>query len=221
MKKVKFMDWPFLLLLFFIILGPIGTKIYLIYNHMLYNIPFNWMDDQPKLNPQEKSESFEDRRGMQTPVEGTIAKGWLNQQVGEGFALEDLSNFYANPIAITPASLKKGADNFRVYCSICHGDLGNGGLTGKLKGGHFTPPSLHSQKLKDAPDGMMYQIIMRGQNIMPGYAKQIPADVRWSIVNYIRVLQRSQNAKEADLDVKAVDESSAKTDVNSGKEGHH
>lgn len=221
MRKVRFMDWPFLLILFFLIMGPLGTKFYLIFNHMLYNVPFNWMETQPKLNPQKGSDVFENHRGMQNPVEGTIAKGWVNQQVGEGFGVEDLSSFYTNPIAITPESLKKGADYFRVYCSICHGDLGDGGLTGKLRGGHFVPPSFHSQKLKDAPDGLIYQIIMRGQNSMPSYAKQIPADVRWSIVNYIRVLQRSQGAKPTDLDVKLIEEETVKVEVISGKEGHH
>lgn len=221
MKKVKFMDWPFLLILFFLVLGPLGTKFYLFYNHILYTTPYNWMETQPKLNPQSKNEVFSDQRGMQAPVEETVALGSLNQSINEGFALEDLSSFYANPIAITGESIKKGADNYRVYCSVCHGDLGQGGSTGKLKGGHFAPPSFHSQLMKDASDGSIYQAILRGKNSMPSYAKQIPSDARWAIVNYIRVLQRSQGAKSADLDVKIKDESTVKADVNSGKEGHH
>lgn len=228
MKKVKFMDWPFLLFLFFAVMGPVGTKVYLFYNHALYTTPYNWMETQEKLTPQKKSEVFHDQRGMQTPSEGTLASGWLNTEVNHSLAAasEDLKDVFANPIALTSNSLKSGAENYRVYCSICHGDLGDGGLTGKLKGGHFTPPSLHSSKLKDGPDGLIYQIIVRGQNTMPSYEKQIPADVRWDIVNYIRVLQRSQNAKEADLEAKLVDvggalKTDAKSDVKSGKEGHH
>jgi mono/diheme cytochrome c family protein len=42
-------------------------------------------------------------------------------------------------------------------------------------------------------------VITEGQNVMPSYAAQIPRDDRWAIVHYIRVLQRAQNAKEADL----------------------
>lgn len=221
MKKVKFMDWPFLLFLFFAIMGPVGTKVYLIYNHALYNVPFDWMDNQPKINPQEKSEVFSDQRGMQPAVEGTIAKGWLNHQMEVGYAQEDLSAYYSNPVAITEESLLKGAENYRVYCSICHGDLGNGGLTGKLKGGHFAPPSFHSKILKEGSDGLIYQAIVRGKNTMPSYAKQIPADVRWAIVNYIRVLQRSQDAKEADLEVKVAEDKTVKEEVKSGKEGQH
>lgn len=220
MKKVRFMDWPFLVILFFFIMGPLGTKFYLIYNHMLYNVPFNWMETQDKLTPQKKSEMFADKRGMQAPVTETVSTTSLSQQVGESLSQEDLSSFYANPVALNEESIKKGGDAFRIYCSVCHGDLAEGGNTAKLRGGHFLPPTLHSQKLKDAPDGLIYQIIMRGQNSMPSYAKQIPAEVRWSIVNYVRVLQRSQGAKESDLEVKVNEQTAASTSSNSGKEGH-
>ena len=38
---------------------------------------------------------------------------------------------------------------------------------------------------------------MNGQNIMPSYAKQTTDEERWSIVHYIRTLQRSQNAPDS------------------------
>jgi mono/diheme cytochrome c family protein len=37
---------------------------------------------------------------------------------------------------------------------------------------------------------------------MPSYAKQLSKDERWSIIHYIRVLQRSQNAKDSDVEGK-------------------
>jgi mono/diheme cytochrome c family protein len=43
---------------------------------------------------------------------------------------------------------------------------------------------------------------MNGQNVMPSYSKQISADDIWAIIHYIRALQRSQNAKDSDLEVK-------------------
>ena len=46
---------------------------------------------------------------------------------------------------------------------------------------------------------MIYHIITNGQNTMPGYSHQTTREERWAIVNYIRVLQRAQNAKESDL----------------------
>ena len=58
------------------------------------------------------------------------------------------------------------------------------------------PPSLHSTKLKEWPDGKIYHVISEGQNVMPGYAKQILADERWAVVHYVRALQRAKDAKE-------------------------
>jgi len=40
---------------------------------------------------------------------------------------------------------------------------------------------------------------------MPGYAHQISPDDRWSIVGYLRVLQRSQNARIDDVPVELRD----------------
>jgi mono/diheme cytochrome c family protein len=34
---------------------------------------------------------------------------------------------------------------------------------------------------------------------MPSYASQITRKERWAIINYIRVLQRAENASEADV----------------------
>jgi hypothetical protein len=34
---------------------------------------------------------------------------------------------------------------------------------------------------------------------MPSYASQITRRERWAIINYIRILQRAENASEADV----------------------
>ena len=46
---------------------------------------------------------------------------------------------------------------------------------------------------------MIYHIITNGQNVMPAYVHQIMRNERWAIVDYIRVLQRSQNASQSDI----------------------
>jgi len=53
--------------------------------------------------------------------------------------------------------------------------------------------------VKNWSDGSIYHVITNGQNIMPAYDKQIKQDDRWAIVHYIRVLQRSLDAKEEDI----------------------
>ena len=55
------------------------------------------------------------------------------------------------------------------------------------------------QRLKNAPLGWFYDVISNGFGGMPDYSAQIkPAD-RWAIAAYIRALQFSQNANEADV----------------------
>lgn len=62
------------------------------------------------------------------------------------------------------------------------------------------PTNYHSDKLRKMPIGHFYDVITNGFGIMFSYASRIqdPAD-RWRIAAYIRVLQASQNATEADI----------------------
>jgi mono/diheme cytochrome c family protein len=83
------------------------------------------------------------------------------------------------------------------FCSPCHGNFGRG--DSRLQGQFPNPPTLHFDKVRNWPDGNIYHVMTDGQNIMPSYATQISKDDRWAIVQYIRVLQRAQNAKESDL----------------------
>lgn len=222
--KRKFLDWPFLIFLFFAIIGPVATKVYGIYNHILYLPPFTWMDTQPKVNPQESSDVFADGRGMQEAHATAIAQNSINTQINSGYVKEDLSTVYSNPLAITLETLKTGQKDYKTFCTPCHGDLGDGGDSGTLRGSHFAPPSLHSKKLKTSSDGLIYQIIVRGQNSMPSYTKQIPIENRWAIVHYIRALQRSKDAKESDLDrvVETTgDPKDEKNEDTKSVEGHH
>jgi hypothetical protein len=69
-----------------------------------------------------------------------------------------------------------------------------------LHGQFPNPPTLHSQRARDFSDGMIYHIIVNGQNIMPPYEAQTTVEERWSIVNYIRALQRAKNAQLTDLE---------------------
>ncbi len=56
-----------------------------------------------------------------------------------------------------------------------------------------------TDKIINYPDGMIYHIITNGQNVMPSYSLQVTAEERWAIVDYIRVLQRAQNANQLDI----------------------
>jgi mono/diheme cytochrome c family protein len=61
------------------------------------------------------------------------------------------------------------------------------------------PANLVSDKIRQLPDGAIYYVIMKGKNAMPSYAADLDQDERWSVVNYVRVLQRALNAKDSDI----------------------
>jgi mono/diheme cytochrome c family protein len=131
---------------------------------------------------------------MRIPVEGTIPRGYTPYHFTSP---EEAGKALKNPLQPTRAVLVRGQVMFNTYCIECHGaaGLGDGPVVPKIP----RPPSLQSDKIRTWPDGSIFHLITRGQNVMPSYASQILPEDRWAIVHYIRVLQRSQNPTAEDL----------------------
>lgn len=168
---------------------------YMHLNKLLYIPPFDWMSKQERLNAQSQSPVFADGFGMRNPVMGTVARGFIPYQYKDN--QEEASQFMVNPLEVNERNLNIGKKKFLTFCSPCHGNLGN--ALSRLRGQFPVGPTLHSDKVRNWTDGDLYHVITVGQNVMPGYEKQITRDERWSIVLYIRSLQRAFNAKEEDL----------------------
>jgi hypothetical protein len=65
--------------------------------------------------------------------------------------------------------------------------------------GYRHPPTYHQDRLRQAPLGYFFDVVTNGFGAMPDYASQIQPRDRWCIVAYIRALQLSQNATQADV----------------------
>jgi hypothetical protein len=65
--------------------------------------------------------------------------------------------------------------------------------------GFKIPANLHTDRLRHAPPGYLFQVISNGYGAMPDYEAQIRVADRWAIVAYIRALQLSQDATIADV----------------------
>ena len=61
------------------------------------------------------------------------------------------------------------------------------------------PTNLTNDIVAAQPVGKLYDTATNGRRKMAGYAAQISADDRWSIVLYVRALQRSQRASMNDV----------------------
>ncbi len=171
-----------------------GTT-YFTLNKLLYMPPFNWMMEQDKLVPQETSSVFSNGFSMQTPIEGTIARGSIPYPYKDQPELA--AKNMINPLDYTTENLDLGKKKFDTYCSPCHGNFGEG--DSRLRGQFPNPPSLHSEKVRGWSDGRIYHVITEGQNVMPSYSSQLTREEKWSTILYIRALQRALNAKESDL----------------------
>jgi mono/diheme cytochrome c family protein len=157
------------------------------------------MHDQPRYEPMEASTFFADGMSSRLPPAGTVARGYLNDDTlfatgagPDGAPSADL------PMPADRTLLRRGQERFDVFCSPCHGRLGDGaGMAARR--GFKTPPSFHDQRLRDAPVGYYFDVMTRGFGVMPSYAAVVPAHDRWAIAAYVRALQLSQRAHLAEL----------------------
>ncbi len=168
---------------------------------------------QDRYNAQQENLFFEDRRAMRTPVEGTVARGNLrdNLELHEG-TYADGEFLDENPMEITEEFLYRGKDRYDIYCTMCHGGVGDGQgiiMTGEY--GYVPAPSFHEERIREMPDGEIYSAIHNGVRTMPSYRNQLPVEDRWAVVAYVRALQQSQNVpedilREYDIDIAALDQ---------------
>lgn len=156
------------------------------------------MHDAPRYKPLAASAVFPGGASAQPLVDGTVARdhlkadelletGRLNGQPVDAF-----------PFAITRADLDRGEERYNIYCAPCHGRRGEGdGMV--VQRGYRQAASYHSDRLRQATAGYLYDVIANGFGVMPDYRAQITTDDRWRIVAYIRALQLTHNATVADV----------------------
>lgn len=156
------------------------------------------MHDTPRYEAYESSAFFKDGLSSRPLVAGTIARGHL--QDDEVFHTGKLAGVHATvfPVTLTNQVLDRGQQRFDVFCTPCHGRVGDGdGMI--TRRGFRPPPSLHNERLRAAAAGYLFEVMSRGVGVMPGYAAQIEPGDRWAIAAYIRALQLSQRATLDDV----------------------
>jgi mono/diheme cytochrome c family protein len=160
------------------------------------------MANQAKYDPLEPSDFFADGMSARPRIAGTVARGEatldsysetgkIGDQDGDGF-----------PFAVTADVMNQGHERFDIYCSECHGRLGDG--NGMIPSrGYRHPPTFHTQTLRAAKTGHFFDVMTNGFGAMPPYRTMIPSQDRWAIIAYIRALQTSQSATIDDVPAEA------------------
>jgi len=153
------------------------------------------MANQPKNRPLSPSPFFADGRSERPILENTVARGALENDVynvGKEFA------GFPPGLKVDQALLERGQDRYRIFCTPCHGLQGNGEGMIAMRGMKH-PPSYHIDRLRQTPNGYLYDVITNGFGAMYSYADRVPPRDRWAIIAYVRALQLSRNSKVADL----------------------
>jgi mono/diheme cytochrome c family protein len=156
------------------------------------------MHDTPRYEAFEAGPSLSDNRASRSAPAGTVARGWLrdDEALNTGkVAGETVDQF---PFAIDAPLLARGQQRFNIYCTPCHGRLGDGNGMVVLRGLRQAA-SYHQDRLRQEKVGYFYDVITNGFGAMQGYADQIPVRDRWLIVAYVRTLQLSQHASIDDV----------------------
>lgn len=153
----------------------------------------NDMHNQPRYKPLAYTSFFDDGRSERPAIEDTVARGQLRVDQARYTGKQNGKDIDFFPIQITKADIERGHDRFNIYCTPCHGRLGDGhGMI--VSRGLRQPPSYHDARLRNAPIGHFFDVMTNGYGAMYSYASRVAPDDRWRIAAYIRALQFSQDA---------------------------
>jgi len=169
------------------------------------------MDRQLKLRPQQPNNFFTNGLSSQLPPPGTVARSEPLQTVnGPVYAFEDApantgrvtgaTNFVeTNPLPVNGQLLQHGRERFNIYCSTCHGALGDGNGINKKLGVMSAVANLQDKRIVEMADGEIFNTITFGKGLMGAHGPLVPVADRWAIIAYLRALQLSQLGSVDDL----------------------
>tara|TARA_R110000868_G_scaffold102146_7_gene281356 strand:+ start:10299 stop:10859 length:561 start_codon:yes stop_codon:yes gene_type:complete len=125
------------------------------------------------------------------PVENTIARGHMPYKFANGIEGKELARLSASPLDSlnTEATLKVGAELYNIYCSICHGNKGNGKGTLVDREKILGVPS-YADAGRNITVGSTYHTIYYGLNSMGSYANQLNEEERWQVAAYVIKLKQ-------------------------------
>ena len=150
----------------------------------------------PRVGAQREDPLNSGKPVMRTPVLGTVPRDYTPYRFAQADTAQAMTDL-TNPLPRTADVLGRGQRVYMTYCVVCHGETGDG--QGYIVPKFPMPPSLYSDKVRNWPDGRIFHVITRGQNLMPSYASQILPEDRWAAIPYVRALQRAAHPTAQDV----------------------
>src|SRR5688572_27398536 len=100
------------------------------------------MENRGRIKPHEPINFFADGNSSRPMLEGTVHRD-------ANFPAPPADNF---PFPITRKDLLRGRERYNIYCSVCHGLVGDGdGMI--VRRGFTRPPSFHTEHMREHPPG--------------------------------------------------------------------
>jgi len=156
---------------------------------------------QPKDKNLQENAFFQNRMSARPQVPGTVPRGQAD--LDEAFFTGRVGGKLITefPIEVSKETMKRGKERFTIFCSPCHGRLGDGKGMITQRGlilGRY-PADYNTDRLRKIAIGHFFDVMTNGYGGMYSYASRIEPKDRWAIAAYIRALQLSQNATVADV----------------------
>jgi mono/diheme cytochrome c family protein len=168
---------------------------------------FPGMKFQPKLVQQTESDFFADGRSDRVAPPNTVPAtygpvpepGRSNPFLYQGKAADgSWARGFPPSLKVDMKLLERGRDRFTIYCSPCHGMVGDGnGVTRKY--GMGATASYHDDRLRKMAEGEIFNTITNGKGQMNPYADKLVPQDRWAVISYVRALQRAQTGTVSDV----------------------
>ena len=140
------------------------------------------MQDQPSFKPQDSLFSIST---SSVPVGGKDRFSPPEDIIELVLARLEAGRTLVNPMAVSPESVARGEQMYKVHCQVCHGEQGRG--NGPV-GQKFVPQpmELNFDYVQLQPDGQLFYTISHGSIAMPFYRQAMSPEDRWNLVNYIK-----------------------------------
>ena len=134
-----------------------------------------------------ETDAFYNGIEAQLPQEGSIARGWDPYDFEDSNAGYELAKSQLiSPLDNNDLNLSMGKELYQIYCSVCHGDKGDGmGIIAQREKFLGIPAYID----REITPGSIYHVLMYGINAMGSHAGQVNEEERWQIAQYVMKLR--------------------------------
>lgn len=123
----------------------------------------------------------------QLPVEGSIKQGYVPYELPNTPEGLELSRSKSSPLdSISVKEIAKSKELYTVYCSVCHGDAGDGNGILPKREKFLGVPSYADRPITK---GSIFHVVTYGLNSMGSHASQLSQHERWLVAEYVMELK--------------------------------